>query len=71
MQKSKRFNKNGVDDELKHEDYNNVLSNATHTYMNNEMNRFKNKNHTMEAVELIKVFFFFYDNIYRIGDGYH
>ena len=64
--------KNGVDDELKHEDYNNVLSNATHTYMNNEMNNFKNKNHTMEAVELIKVFFFFYDdNIYRIGDGYH
>ena len=58
MQKSKRFNKNGVDDELKHEDYNNVLSNATHTYMNNEMNRFKNKNHTMEAVELIKFFSF-------------
>ena len=49
--KAKDINKNVIDDELKYEDYKNVLFNKS--YMRNEMNRIQYKDHNIGSYRTI------------------
>ena len=63
----KGINKNVVDDELKHEDYKNVLFNRS--YLRHEMNRTQSKDHNLGPYRII--FLSFYnDKKYILEDGY-
>ena len=52
--KAKDINKNVIDDELKYEDYKNVLFNKS--YMRNEMNRIQYKDHNIGSYRTNKIF---------------
>ena len=51
--KAKDINKNVIDDELKYEDYKNVLFNKS--YMRNEMNRIQYKDHNIGSYRTNKI----------------
>ena len=51
--KAKDINKNVIDDELKYEDYKNVLFNKS--YMRNEMNRIQYKDHNIGSYRTHKI----------------
>ena len=60
--KAKGINKNVVDDELKYEDYKNVLSNGSHT--RHEMNGIQSKHHNLGTYRINKVFLSCCNDIY-------
>ena len=67
--KAKGINKNVVHDELKYEDYKNILFNKS--YMRHEMNRIQRKIHNTGLHRIIKISLSSYnDKNYILEDGY-
>ena len=67
--KANNINKNIFNDELKYEDYKNILFNRS--YMRHEMNRIQSKCHNMGSYRINAVSLFSYDDHkYILRDGY-
>ena len=53
-EKAKEINKNAVDDELKYEDYKNVLFNRS--YIRHKTNRIQRKDHNVKSYKINKIY---------------
>ena len=59
-EKAKGINKNAVDDELKYEDYKNVLFNRS--YIRHKTNRIQRKDHNVKSYKINKIYLSTYND---------